>query len=435
MGYKIISNKETISKNVSLFFLIVASTLISLAGFFENDFLYTIFRLGFTCVGLLIDPLLPLCIGVATAPMALETSAAVSIGLRCISTIPAFFVYTRGKYGGILVKELMFVVVAGVLMLLSFAFGVQAQLTTAVLQVMTLMTYVTVSRAYIKDKNTLISTAIILMGAYVSCTVLIQLVTDSAIILANKRLTFEGSVRALSNALAFPIFVIFGKLILPKKEKLGIGKLCLLILTLLLMVGLLVATYSRGVLIAVIVAVAYLVLAQFRHLSLRQMFVYVVVFSVVAAFLLNVRLDTDLILTGISDGNGRFEIWSFFFEKMGQNGLLGYLFGLGPGDILRISQGTVQDGMYSHSVLLDYIFSYGILGGCLLVYMIGRAFIAAVKSKDSMSIGLLILTVTAYATHGNASSEDFHILLGLVYSMANLQFIRKARSQDNAART
>ena len=184
------------------------------------------------------------------------------------------------------------------------------------------------------------------------------------------------------------------------------------------MISLLVGTYSRGVLIAVFLAVIVSVLPKFRYMSTKQIILLFVVVFVMVGFFSNAEIDTDFMLSGLSTGSGRTEIWSFFFDKMDEGGIFTYLFGFGPGDILRISSGTSYDGLYSHSTILDYIFSYGFFGFCLLLYMLLRSLSVAIKSRNSKILGLVILTIFVYSTHGNSANLNFHVLIGLAYSLS-----------------
>ena len=428
----ILNNRKPETPRKKIVFLVFASLCMLVAFLMKNTRLYTLLNVGFTGMGLLIDPLLPLCLNIAMTSMGLGSSVLLSVGLKCLMTFPVFIIYIQEKSGRVYAKDVLFVIAIATMLLLSWAFGVDTQLTTAVLQMMTWMCYLVATKAHTRKNDMLLLTAFILNGVYMAGIVLQQLLTNSADMSVSGRLTFEGSVRTLSTAMAFPIFMIASRIISPGEKKLSIVKTALYLLILLIMAALLVITYSRGVLIAVILAVGYILLAQLRHMKMRTVMLYIVLLTGITIMLTKMEIDTDLMFSHIDGGNGRVSIWAFFFRKMGEHGIVGYLFGLGPGDILRISKGTVFEGYYSHSVLLDYIFSYGLLGGCLLIYMVVRALKAALRSKNTLSVAVLILAVTTYATHGNSASLAFPVLVGLAHSMAETETQKRRQLQPDS---
>ena len=427
MNYTPINEVHLKQNRPLICYIAITSTIIAVAGFLHNDLVYSVTNILFSVIGLFFDPLIPLCISIATAPLSLETSSYIAIGLKGVITFPALYVYIRGKSGGIRKDDFLLIFSATLLILLSFLFGTEARLITAILQIMTIMCYVVSTRTYRNNHTDLIFISFLLSGLLMAFAVTIQITTGSAVTLWGTRLTYNGSVRTLSSALAFPIFVTLSHLFLPREKKFGAWKFSLIIITLIAMVSLLIATYSRGVIISIVVASAYVLLSQFHHLKLKQMIIYIIMFIIAAIAVLNAELDTGMMFHGISDGSGRTYIWRFFFEKIREKGLLGYLFGFGPGDILRISKGTVYDGYYSHSVLLDYIFSYGLVGLSVLTFFLFRSLRVVIRSKNPLHMGLLILTVMLYATHGNSASMEFHLLLGLVYSLAMSQIQKTKR--------
>ncbi len=119
--------------------------------------------------------------------------------------------------------------------------------------------------------------------------------------------------------------------------------------------------------------------------------------------------------------NGRTDIWNYYWGLIRDGGLIHILFGLGPGDIKRLSY-TMN--MYSHSTYLDIVFSYGLVGGAFMVGGIIAAIIKTVKSKSIVLIAALAGLFTNYFSHGTVANFTFYIILALIVGTSEMEAVK-----------
>ena len=376
------------------------------------------FLMLFLClVGLLVDPIVPLCINIAVDPLGISFSTVISVLFWLVRIVPPFFAYVFDKKGQIKTKYVFFLLSTFLLFLISYILGMNSDLSTVVIQMFVLIVFLIVSQIHQKETLYMIYFSFILAGLLISFLVFCQLITGSAIKLWGYRLTYNGSVRTLSSALAIPLFYFFIQLIVPTNSKTNIGVNFLFICILLCISALLILTYSRGVIISVLVALLYIIITQLRKVNLKLILGLAFSILVVAIVLNNVEIN-DAMFEGLASGNGRTGLWNFFWVKMKEGGAVRCLFGFGPGDLTRIAENTNYGGFYAHSVLFDYLFSYGIVGFLLLLMMGLNIFLKLIKTKSTLLMALYMLTALLYLTHGNALNLHFHVLLGLCNSLA-----------------
>ncbi|MBQ8290138.1 MAG: hypothetical protein IJY01_04650 [Clostridia bacterium] len=397
-------------------YLLIGSFVLSLMGFLKiNSLIYMGSSLLIHLVALFIDPFLPMCISVALPVHAISVNSMFSLGVRFIALIPALYTwYRKKKY--ISANEFLAIYLSATVLVLSYVFGTNSNPATALIQFTCILAFFVFSQMDVFKNNALLSYAFILVGLYTSAIVTIQLLRGEAEFLYGTRLTYMGNVRALATALAFPIFYLCLKLMF-NNGGIKFSQKLLWIVLLSLEFSLLMMTYSRGVIFTIVITLAVVFVGKFHNLTYQRFLILIIcAFSLV--IVLSQKIDFAQLLYGVSDASGRFDIWNFFFAKMNEKGIDGWLFGLGPGDITRISSGTEFDGYYSHSVIFDYIFAYGFFGFLILALMIGITFKNAWRSKKFELVSLAFMTVALFLTHGNAVSLDFHLMLALVNGTA-----------------
>ncbi len=399
-------------------YVFVASLIIFLAAEADNDRLYTLSSLLFNIVGIFIDPIIPLCINVIISPVVLDTSAIINIFTLCIIVVPATYVYIFNKSSSISSRDFAIIFYALVFLAVSTLLGYETNYITAFVQFFIIMQFLIVSKINGEHQNRLLLFALLLSGVYIATTVFIQLMGNAATFLYGQRLTFDGSVRTLSIALGFPIFYLLSRYFLPTRKKYGVLVEIAFVIMIVIMSALLILTYSRGALIAVVLAVVYILLARKDALSLKRMFTYLLLFVATIVLISNIDIDTNLMFDNLEGGNGRTDIWGYYLDSMSDRGLLSYIIGLGPGESQRITAGSQYAGYYAHSAILDYFFSYGLMGFGFILYVMISGFVQACKHKNVFAQGLLVLTVLMFATSNLSSSIQMHIMLALVYSLS-----------------
>ena len=228
-----------------------------------------------------------------------------------------------------------------------------------------------------------------------------------------------GQVKSLAIGVVVPAYVFLYNLLYSKD---GFLKKIVYSFIILVCIGVIVLTYSRGVLLSFGAALSFLILNYFKSkLSLLRIFLLAAGAVLVGYMLLQLDIDEEKMFENIEGGHGRTDIWGFYLSKLKNEGFLGILFGLGPGDSKRITEGTLYSGFYSHSVFLDYFFSCGVFGLFFILYILGYTAKRLFKGGNIFCLGFLLLITLMFSTHGTSTNALFHGLLaicigGLLYN-------------------
>ena len=118
---------------------------------------------------------------------------------------------------------------------------------------------------------------------------------------------------------------------------------------------------------------------------------------------------TDRILVDENGGlNGRTEIWGEYLDYEFSS-INTALFGFGPGEIAKMD----INGHYSHSLFMDWLFSYGIVGMLIFVIILIRILRLLLSSKSNFKLSLFLLSCFLFSTHGVITNDMFYILIGV----------------------
>ena len=121
------------------------------------------------------------------------------------------------------------------------------------------------------------------------------------------------------------------------------------------------------------------------------------------------RIERIFDMDELSTGNGRAEIWSRYLSIIQGRGLISVLFGVGPGNISRIS----NIGFYAHSTFLDFFFSYGVLGFAYIIFFEYKNLLLVARN-NRIFLPLLVFIVLCYISHGSSSNTVLFILQGVI---------------------
>ncbi len=241
-----------------------------------------------------------------------------------------------------------------------------------------------------------------------------------------RRLAVAGNIRALANTCGFVCVGFAGYLLFAsrpwQRPRLGSaqrGKPWLLPLVQLACVGtLLLATLSRGVIVAVLAALvsAGLVLL-FRVLHKRarltgNLFLGAVTLALGAGVFLSGEYGDRLFsrLREFQDGiEVRAELWDAGVGAMTPTQIV---FGSGIASYRELASLAGYD-MYAHSVFIDTFTSFGLIGLVALGYLLTRNLLAAYAHSDLLSTALLSFLVYSHLTHGAINSVTFLVFLAI----------------------
>lgn len=267
-----------------------------------------------------------------------------------------------------------------------------------------------------KDKNIkgLILTTFIVSGFVVGFYTVYLLVSGQANFINRFRLVYgdgeSGSqIKDLAVAMGVPIvfliyYLMFKKSTLVTKVIIAISLFALLTVVIL--------TYARGVLLAIIVASVFLIIKYLGKGIKPIHFVLLGIASVLLFRYINsMEIDSDQMMNGIETGSGRTDIWIYYIQRLVNGGPLRMLFGFGAGDIHRITEHSVYQGFYAHSAILDFLFSYGLVGFYFICRIILMTWNKLRITGNTFYSCLFILLVCMFFPHGLSSSTLF--LFGL----------------------
>ena len=237
------------------------------------------------------------------------------------------------------------------------------------------------------------------------------------------RLSINDSIRDLANAVSVPLYLLFISLIKSIEEKKK--KNLIMYIGIIFGTFVLLATLSRGAIIAIIAGL--IVMFFMSKIPTQKKISYSIIIVSIAAIIIGYLSTNDLIRTerlfNNSNGlNGREEIWLTYLNELNRDTPT-LLFGFGPGDVTRLN---INDA-YTHSLILDILFSYGIIGFIFFIILLLGIIWKAFKSKNATAMGIIVFALLTYSTHGVSTASAFYIMLGIAVQM----FQNKKKKEKN----
>jgi len=240
------------------------------------------------------------------------------------------------------------------------------------------------------------------------------------------RITIDGNVRVLSNAMGlsmvFTFALLLGDRVTDPLSGGGRKKLKYLAAGATLFFGLLlITTVSRGAILAVGLAAFSMITLKFLSVKNKKESLKKGLYSIpiIAIFLVAVSLIERYFTAGhlarrlnleMLD-NIRLEIWR---AALGQLSPLEWLIGIGPDNFRQLA---IQGGYdyYAHSVFIDTLVSFGLLGLGVLVAVLAVALLSHILHKNILAVGTTVYLIVSFSTHGSLNSKFFWLTLAVVY--------------------
>ena len=316
-------------------------------------------------------------------------------------------------------KELLYVMVTLGALALSLLLGEKANGNTLLLLLLCFCAYFTLVNDPCDEEE---------IKAYAVCGLIIVLVALSGSItegsdgLKSGRLSINDNIRSLANATAISLMLLVSCMLNTVRRK--SNRNMLFYAAVIVGVVILFATLSKGAILAFGAGVVTIFLMA--KMPLHKKLIIGAVFIVVVAFVLNKlsqneALNTDRLMENEEGFNGRTDIWLTYWKEMTRSaGRL--LFGFGPGDLLRMR----IINYYAHSLFLDILFSYGVVGCLLVISGFVVAWRKILLSKKPLAISLMIFAILLYATHGIANNSSYYIIMGVAAGVAQKQTTTRA---------
>lgn len=221
-----------------------------------------------------------------------------------------------------------------------------------------------------------------------------------------ERLDFEDNVRDMANSIVVAVY-FWICLKIKKQYETSFGR-SFRNLVGVLSSGLLLLTLAKGPIFALVFAVA---LYGILEKKIRKVgYFLIVMLAIIGILQVTGTVNFMRFLQRNYDLNGRTNIWLFYARKVFARGWKGILFGLGPGNVKRVAVGEYLGKYYAHSAVIDFFFSYGIVGMTMFVALVASIARKAFRAKNSIGLGLLSLSLLSYMVSGASTNTQIFIL-------------------------
>lgn len=372
----------------------------------------------FAAVGFAISVFLPMAIWLFVFTAVIPISTPAEAALMLLSTVPLLFKMksTVPRLAGLCVAELVFVV--------SFLAGYEPSYTYLVVQLFSFFCFFTISEIRNSHLNRLLLWALVLAGGCMMTSVMISLVQNPSMVLSS-RLAYNEHVRTFSTALSFPMYFLVVVLFSAKKPAIKTLVASLLVLSL----GMMWLTYSRGCLLAVGIAILVFWGAASRKMGMKSILAIACLGGIIAGAFTLFEVDQDTLLDSRSYFE-RLRIYSFYIREVFETGR--FMQGFGSGNLARVA--PLSDlAYYPHSAILDYFFSFGFMGVMVVGFILVKSWRAAEKSGNPALLGFWVLSVATFIPFGSCENLLFHVLLAM--SQGPLFEFARVRNKGAASAT
>lgn len=280
-------------------------------------------------------------------------------------------------------------------------------------------------KSYISEENVnFIFYAIVLNAIMMMLVIVYESVVGSNNVLLYGRLSFGGNIRIVANTVVFPLYILIASKILKINSLNPIHrKLNHVLIVAVLLIALLISV-SRGAIIAFMTSMVLIIISNKKN---NKGYMFLLFFSLAVAmyFLLHFQIiRMERLLYYDATLSGRVMIYMTALGKYFNQSILNILFGLGPGSFSWIVSGSIYADYYAHSVFISILIEYGLFGLCLIITIIFRVIIRSVKRKNIFDLGLCLLTVVLYSTHGVAGTTFFWLMMALSSSLLEMDYTK-----------
>ena len=413
---KIIFGKLNGREVISMIVFSVLCFLFSING--RGDLLVTI-ALLFSCLSFFKHLGMALGAIIIAGPFITQLSTGFFYALSYVPFLLASFYKMANK--GLGAKSFLVFFGGIILVLLSYVLGVDPDSTVLILQIISMAVFCSISSTFSQNDVS------ITVFSYFCSGLLLFLFINAGGLLSNinaGRLAFGENVKTLAYICSIPFtFLLFSLLDRSYLFDNFAGKKYIRIIDIVLIVVFLMIIYmtlARGLMLALVMGVVLLSLLIKKR---GKSFFIIIVGALLAIVVFNYVESLDLFRTErlfaleeFETGNGRIAIWEHHFREISSLGNIIYVvFGIGPGDVSRIS---MIEG-YAHSMIFDYYFSYGIVGFLCFVLVEIVTLKKLFKRSNTIPFVVIVTYLIAYSTHGGAANIPFFILQGLM--LASIQ--------------
>lgn len=307
-------------------------------------------------------------------------------------------------------SDVIFTVALLFSMILSYAFGTEPRFTTMILYFLCYVVYRKLSTDSVETEE------LFHYGLCGMLAVFFALFTawrEGGIQIMYGRLAIGDSIRTLANAMSISMMIYLYALFCDKKRKHKFIRA----LPCVIAVAILILTLSRGAIISTVCAFSVLILTSDISVTKKLSCILIAVLllcAVVGYMQGESDFRTDRLFETDTDGfGGRERIWATYLNELKSKP--SYLaFGFGAGDVKRLG----ISASYSHSLMLDVLFSYGIFGFTLFLGAVLAILKNIVTGNNKTAVTLAVFGILMFSTHSTSTDTRFYILLAAAYLMS-----------------
>ena len=302
-------------------------------------------------------------------------------------------------------KSILFVTSLSII-ILSYLLGYKSNINTTIQMIVCLLVVIILinSNQSFNEKNISICIwAYFCSAISLLCYFVFQFI-NGTINFKYGRLSFLGDIKTVSIIVAIPIIILISTKLEGKRVFNNLDFKYFDNILLIFFLGILILTAARGVILSILIAILFqLIFTQNKPVAYRKIIpIIILAIGIILISFNNESLRIERIFASeeYSSGGGRTDIWITYFSIICNSGISHILFGMGPGEISRIS--TI--GYYAHSTFLDFFFSYGLFGFILIVYVELQLLKMAMKKKNMTIMALFISQILMFFTHGSSAN-------------------------------
>ena len=232
------------------------------------------------------------------------------------------------------------------------------------------------------------------------------------------RLGYQENAKTLATSVAIPVFMALNKFF-NKSSRKNKGELLFYVIVFFICFPVFLLTYARGVTIALAISILVLMITNSGRFKFYHFLIYALVAFVASIIIVRLEMNTSLWFDHTEGGNGRTEIYKMYYNYMVNKGPGTIIWGIGSASMKEIF------GWYPHSTILAYFFHFGIWGAIFVLYEIFITLIPLIKQRKELGfyLGLFVLNLIMFSSHGSYDSVLYCIIIGLCYGIANKKLI------------
>lgn len=296
---------------------------------------------------------------------------------------------------------------------LSVLFGRDISLNIAVLYLTVIILFLFINIFFTKEMLHILFYSLVINGLMMVIIIILNYIQDPNSVLLYGRISFDGSIRTVANNLILPLYVLLSTMILNNNMVNPIKNNLLRTALLVLFSMIFLLTISRGSIFALILALGIIIILKGKIKMRYLIMIPLLWLSGVAYFLDSNTFRMSRIVEIDWTLNSRTNLYSETFNKFFDLNIFNIMFGTGPGGFDWLLSDTAYFDFYVHSVFLSILIEYGMLGFILITSIILMILISSITKRDYFNIGVSVLMIASFATHGVSATPMFWLILGI----------------------